>query len=497
MTALVVARPVVEQRVSTAWHASRARQRAVLLTVAVGVATLGGAALVLALQFVSLVAVLTWIVLGAIAWRPLIGLYVAFALVLFFEGGGADQMMLPGWYFQNGLSGTLGLPIISSPLELLLILTFVSWLGRTLMSREREFRVGMLFWPVVLFNLALLAGLAHGVASGGDVNVALWESRFLFYVGMCYFVAVNTIRSRAHVQHLISLSMLGIAFFAVEGAYRRFALIDTGRIGVIPEFAYSHESVIFLGIFIPLVIAQQIYGAPRWQRVFGLVALPVVIFTLLATERRAAYIALFVAFLAFGLIVLGTHRKAFFMLIMPLVLGMVIYVPIFWNNTGLAGQPARAIRSLYQPDPRDAGSNLYRDLEKINVQATIHASPVFGVGFGKPFLMVVPLPDLSWWPFWHYEPHHNILWVWLKVGAVGFVMFWLLMGSSIAGSAHLARTVRDPTIRTMAVLALTGIVATLVFCYVDLGLVSARVTVFLGTVIGAIGIMGRLQPQQT
>jgi O-Antigen ligase len=497
MMALMAARPLVDPRMSTTEHERIVKRRAALLIAGVALATLVGAALVLALQVVSAVVVLTWIVLGAIAWRPIVGLYVAFGLVLFFEGGGADQMMLPGWYFQNGLSATLGLPVISSPLELLLLLTFAFWLARLVCSRQRDFRPGLLFWPVILFTMALVAGLIYGLATGGDVNVALWESRFLFYVFMCYIVAVNTIRKPVHIQHLISLGMIGTIFFAVEGAYRRFALIDTGKIGVIPEFAYSHESVIFLGTLIPLVIAQQIYGAPRWQRVLGIIALPIVIFTLLATERRAAYIALFVAFVAFGFVVFATHRKAFFLLVVPLLLGMVIYVPIFWNNTGLAGQPARAVRSLYQPDPRDAGSNLYRDLEKINVLATIQSSPLLGVGFGKPFLMVAPLPDLSWWPFWRYEPHHNILWVWLKVGAIGFVLFWLLIGSAIAGSAHLAKTIRDPTVRTMAVFALTGIIATLVFCYVDLGLVSSRVTVFLGTTIGAISVMGRLKWQET
>lgn len=497
MTALVVARPMVDPRVSTSWHAGTQRRRSAVLITGVVIASLLGAALVLALQVVSVVVVATWIVLGAIAWRPIVGLYVAFAMVLLFEAGGADQMMLPGYYFQNGLSGTLGLPVISSPLELLLLLTFAVWLARLACSRQRDFRKGLLFWPIMLFTLALVAGLIRGLVGGGDLNVALWESRFLFYVAICYVVAANTIRKRVHVQHLISLGMLGTTFFAIEGAYRRFALIDTGKIGVIPEFAYSHESVIFLGMMIPLVIAQHIYGAPWWQRILGIVALPIVIFTLLATERRAAYVALFIAFVAFSLVVFATHRKAFVLLVLPLLIGMVVYVPVFWNNTGLAGQPARAIRSLYQPDPRDAGSNLYRDLEKINVQATIHSNPLLGVGFGRPFLMVVPLADLSWWPFWHYEPHHNVLWVWLKVGAVGFILFWVLMGSAIARSAHLAKTMHDPAVRTMAIFTLTGIIATLVFCYVDLGLVSSRVTVFLGTTMGAVSVMDRLQPKAT
>jgi hypothetical protein len=284
-----------------------------------------------------------------------------------------------------------------------------------------------------------------------------------------------------------------MSFFAIEGAYRRIALIDTKLLGVIPEFAYSHEDVIFLGALLLLVIAQLVFGAPLWQRVFGLCMVPVTVYTLLATERRAGYIAVMVAFLAMSLVLLITHRKAFFLIAMPLLIGGAIYLPIFWNNTGMLGQPARAVRSLYQPDPRDAASNLYRDLELINVRATIHANPVLGVGFGRPFLFVVALPDLSFWPFWHYEPHHNILWIWLKMGAAGFVIFFTLMGSAIARAAHLIRVVRTPEVRVLALFTLIGIISTLVFCYVDLGLTQGRAPVFLGTTMGALAVLHQVK----
>jgi hypothetical protein len=181
------------------------------------------------------------------------------------------------------------------------------------------------------------------------------------------------------------------------------------------------------------------------------------------------------------------------MLCVPVLIAGAIYVPVFWNDTSLLGQPARAIRSLSEPDPRDAASNLYRQVEKINVYATMQSDPLFGVGFGREFLFVAPLPDLSWWPFWHYEPHHNILWVWLKTGMVGFIAFWVLMGGAVARAAHYARVLTQPEARVFAVFAMCGIIATVVFCYVDLGLVSGRVTVFLGTLLGTLSVLGDLR----
>ena len=470
------------------------RQRKVVLTAAVVAASLVAAALVLAFQIFTVIAVVTWLVVLAIAWRARLGLYVAFGLLLLFEAGSPDALMLPGYYLTSGLGSTAGLTgAIASPLELLLVLTFVLWIAQGLVTKRLQWTGGHLGLPMLLFTVMLVFGLARGAAAGGDLNIALWESRFLFYAVICFALAANTIKTYAHLRHLLTIALLAMGAYAIEGAYRRIALLDTHQVQVIVEFAYSHEVVIFLGCLPLLVVAQQIFGAPRWQRFVGPILLAVSVFTLLATERRAGYIAIIIAFLAYALVLLRAHRKAFLFLALPVVVCGAIYVPVFWNDTGLIGQPARAIRSLSDPDPRDAASNLYRDLEKINVRATIAADPILGVGFGREFLFVAPLPDLSWWAFWHFEPHHNILWVWLKLGIVGFLAFWFLLGSALARAAYLARVLQRPEARVFAMFAIAGIISTVVFCYVDLGLVSGRVTVFLGTLLGTVSILDRLK----
>ena len=101
----------------------------------------------------------------------------------------------------------------------------------------------------------------------------------------------------------------------------------------------------------------------------------------------------------------------------------------------------------------------------------------------------MPLADLSWWPFWKYQPHHNILWVWLKVGAPGFTVFCILMFGSLALASSRALTLKDPTLITFAYLGIASVVTSLVFCYVDLGLTNGRVTAFLGVVLGVLAVV--------
>jgi O-antigen ligase len=469
------------------------RQRTVLFSVCAVLATLIFGVTVFVLEVGSLAILVTWVIVGITLYQPRLGLLLVFGLVTLFEAGGADPLMVLGDYFHGGLASRAGIPgAIASPLELLLILTLFSAVFHEIVVRRRLLGGGALATPTLLVLIALLAGIGRGAVSGGDLNVALWESRYLFYVILCYLVAVNTIRTEAHVRAVTGVFFFGTALYAAEGAYRRIALIDTGQIGVIKEFAYSHEVVIFLGAAILLVLAQQVYGAPRSHRIIGLLALPLISYTLLATERRSGIIALLAGFLALSIVLLVTKRRAFFFVAVPLALSFVLYLPVFWNSGGITGQPARAVRSLVQPDYRDASSNLYRQQETTNVRATILSDPIVGVGFGREFLFVAPVADLSWWPFWRYEPHNQVLWVWLKTGVYGFVLFWVLMGSALAIAASRIRRLHSESNRMFSVLALCVIVMTLVFCWVDLGLVSGRVTVLLGTVLGVLGVIDRV-----
>jgi hypothetical protein len=435
--------------------------------------------------FVVLPAVL--IVLAAICWQPKVGLYTTVALILLFEMTSPDPLMLPGRYVNYGLQSSLGISgFIVSPLELLLILTAVAWFVKGIVSRTLHYTGGDLGWPVALFFLSVLGGLLRGVAGAGDMYVAFWEARSLLYIGVCYIITVNLVRTRHDVATLIVVFLIANSLYALEGAYRYVFLIRTDVLGVPQEFEYGHEVVIFLALLVLQAILQLVVGGKLWMRLLGIALGPIGLFTLLATQRRAGYIALAIAFLMMAMPWLVRHRKAVLLILGPAIIAGAVYLPIFWNHTGFLGQPARAVRSLYSPDERDAASNQYRDLEEINVRETIKSDPLLGVGFGREFTFYVALPDLSWWPFWRYQPHHNILWVWLKVGAYGFTIFWVLMFGALALAASRTLTLNDRTLVTFAYMSIAGLVATLIFCYVDLGLTNNRVTVLLGVMLGVL-----------
>jgi len=193
-----------------------------------------------------------------------------------------------------------------------------------------------------------------------------------------------------------------------------------------------------------------------------------------------------------AIVLLFAKKRAFCLVALPLLIATAIYLPIFWNDTGTLGQPARAVRSLSSPDARDAASNAWRDLEAINVRATIASNPLLGIGFGQPFLQVVQVPSISFFIFWNYEAHHDILWVWMKTGAVGFTIFFVVMCLGLARGAKLAREVKQRDARVFALLTTCCVVMSLVYCYVDLGLTGARIPMVLGTMLGTMAVLDRI-----
>jgi len=478
-----------------AWEDATGRETgargAVLLLALVGVVSIVFGALLVLTGGLSLVALIAWVIAGLIIARPRLGVYTMLGLVVLFEAGGPDPLMAFGAYLHGGLTGTAGLAgFVATPLELLLLLMLGSCIFQACV-RERRIIGGIeLGASVAVFATALVFGLLRGAASGGDMYIALFESRYLFYVPLCFLATVLTITDRAHLRTLVGLTLVANGLFALEGAYRRVALIDTGALGVIREFTYQHEDVVFLASALVATFGAVALKIDARLRVIALVTAPVVLYTLLASERRAGIIALIVGLLGLSLVLLFQRPRAFFGLAIPLFIAGGLFMAVTWNTPGVAGQPARAVRSLSEPDRRDASSNIARVLETQNVAATIAADPVLGVGFGREYSFVVPVPDLSWWPLWHYVSHNNILWLWLKLGIVGFVAFWALMGGALARSVRWMRA-SHPTDRAVGLMAFGAITATLVFSYVDIALASGRVPVFLGIVLGALGVLSR------
>ena len=157
---------------------------------------------------------------------------------------------------------------------------------------------------------------------------------------------------------------------------------------------------------------------------------------MLANSRRAGVYALAGAV---GVILLlafrfePTLRKRIAWLSVAMLIAGAGFVVYAWDKQyGVQAQLVRPIRSLVDPTARDFSSDLYRTAETANLKFTFRTSPIFGVGFGSPFYIVNPMADISnFYPLWNVIPHNSLMWVGMRMGAIGFIAFWGLIGLAV------------------------------------------------------------------
>jgi O-antigen ligase len=219
---------------------------------------------------------------------------------------------------------------------------------------------------------------------------------------------------------------------------------------------------------------------------------------LLANSRRAGVYALAGAV---GVIVLlafrfePSLRKRIGWLSVGVLIAGAIFVAYAWDKQyGVQAQIVRPIRALFDPTARDFSSDLYRIAETANLEYTFRTSPLIGVGFGSPFDIVYPMADISsTYPLWNVIPHNSVMWVGVRMGTIGFVAFWGLIGLAVLQGFGVLGTRRDRFIRAVAAVCVAAVVAEIAVGYVDIQLENYRNLIFLGVVLGVLNRLPQMR----
>lgn len=427
--------------------------------------------------------------------RPIRALYlfVAASVVievypLGFKDGLTDQI----FFFGNlNFIGFAGVSI--SPMEILLVLALIAWLVHVRPDWS-SFKPGKLFAAYAIFMGFVLMAEIHGLLTGGDLNLSLWELRPQVYGFIIFLLAATLIRDRSQVLWIAMILFIGAGFKAAVGLYRFYITLG-GDIGGF-DAILSHEESYFLALFLTATVAAIVWY--RRKLVLLLIVIsPFVTVALLENRRRAATLALGAALLV--VVLLGIRFEAIVrkrLAIVAILAAVVVggFVAVNWNHEfGLTGQIVRPVRSMFQPDDRDFLSNLYRTYENANITETYHSSRLIGIGFGKPMEVIFPLADISAAdPLWQYIPHNSLLWIPMRMGILGFAAFWALIGMVVLEGVHSVRTNPDRLLRGVTAFALAAIVAELVVAYGDVQLENYRNMIFFGAMLGLIDAMPRI-----
>jgi hypothetical protein len=376
-----------------------------------------------------------------------------------------------------------------NPLELLLIIAAICAGLRSVAAKDSRPRAGILFRPIFIYSCFVGMGWVNGMLTGGDFKISLMEVRPQFYFLIAYLMVVNIVRERKQLDTLLWTMVICIAVKGALYTFRRYILL-AGQ--PLPDQGVgTHDEAFFFDAFIGLLMVLSLFREHKRLRCMMWALLPFVVAGNLATNRRAGTAALLIVtpilFMAADL-ALPHLRKRIRVIGLILIVGFTVYYYSFKNSTSMYAQPARAIASEFEPSARDASSNDYRDAENADLMATIKLAPIQGYGYGKRMLHVAPMADISnVYEYWDIMTHNSVLWVWMRVGTIGFVFFWIMVCAVITTAC---RTVRDKNndsyAKAMGAFALLLISMLLVFGLLDLQLADFRDMLFSGFWIGLL-----------
>lgn len=475
-------------------YARRARLRGIAQTwlLTVSSVTLAAAALAYPPGWHGL-ATLAMVCLAVFIWRwPFAAFVLVFGCTLLFEQHEfASFVPLTGRvpFFAN-LNTWTGVPLPVNPLEILLAVITLTWLAKKVVRRESTWAPNVFALPVAVFLASLFAGAALGLLRGGDWKVVGWELRGFAYLCLLVLVLPQLISRRRDVEALIWTSIGVIGIKAIQGVWR-YAVVLRGELGK-ERAITAHEDALFIASLLVMLLAMLLLEGQRGQKAALAALSPAMILTFVATNRRVAYVALAVGLaVAFALVASDVRRRRALVVVgLALTLGATAYIGTFWSDSGPFGRPLRAVRSISSPtSTADIQSNYYRRAEEYNLIRTIRGDPVVGIGFGRPYDMAVQLSELGSNLQGHIA-HNAILWLWSKAGTVGFVVFWMLVGSVIVTGTLLFRTLESGSLRAVALTAVALVIMQLVVSYADLQLTYYRNMVYLGTFIGILASAG-------
>ena len=433
-----------------------------------------------------LTAVGVLLLLALVAWKPVVAFYVIAGCALAIDESPftIKGIVLNNFYVFFWPPNLAGL--IERPIGFFILFTFLLIICYRYVTHKKLLRGGQLLAPFLFFLLCVAWGVVHGL-SGGNFKIIVLEVRPLWYMFLSYLLAYNLIEKKDHVRHFFWLVILAAGIKGIEGSYIYLVMLQGKLIGY-HEIMAHEESFFFVSLLL-LIILFWMHHAYRPQLYTALLVSPFVILAMVANQRRTDYVALLLGVAVAWCLVFIVKPKARVWLATGMIIFVIlggIYVAAFYKGTGSIASPARAVVSVFYPDPAEASSNLYRTYEDFDLKYTVLQNPM-GLGFGKPFLEPKPLANiLALDPYYLYIPHNTIYWIWMRLGPIGYFALWFLFGSMIIRGCLIARQLKDRYLQLVAIYTVAIVVMEIIVAFADYQLFFYRNVIYIGLLVGVL-----------
>jgi O-antigen ligase len=306
-------------------------------------------------------------------------------------------------------------------------------------------RRALRFPPLLVWAVAFLGWTLLGWG-GTDYPVVVWNE-IIELAKICgiIFVAVNVLTTPARMRFFM-LAFLGFfAFYPVRGslfAYFIYGGTVEGRAAW--NYIYSNPNDLAALCLLPLSLSLGMLATERtrWVRHCAMAGAIILPFVILLTQSRGAFIALAI----FALVILKGLKKGrakFLLLASGAAIVIAVAAPSsVWKRLGTITQVTNAQSAA---TVQDEGSARQR-LEIWRVARTIFAeNAIFGVGFGaypEAHYVYAQRPEFDRMARGARDPHSTYFSLLAETGAVGFVLFFTMVGVTVADTERTRRRAR-------------------------------------------------------
>ena len=201
----------------------------------------------------------------------------------------------------------------------------------------------------VVFGFVML-GVLIGKMHGGQLRYAFTETRPFAYLLATFVLSYALLTTRWALRAVFWALVATEAFKSVQGI---LLFSEVRHYAIRPDAVLGHEEGVFFGLFMLLTMALWIFDVPMGRlRKTATWITPLVVAADLANTRRAAWLVLaggLITLLAVAYRVLPHRRALVGKIAGAIAIGLMVYLPAYWNKSGGLAQPARAIHSVVKP----------------------------------------------------------------------------------------------------------------------------------------------------
>ncbi len=164
------------------------------------------------------------------------------------------------------------------------------------------------------------------------------------------------------------------------------------------------------------------------------------------------------------------------------VLLVIFFLHILYsggNNASLSGIVVHALANK--------SANIdYREIENFNLYFSIINNPVLGLGYGRPFPVILPMPDISFvFKLYDLIPHNSALYLWAFAGPMGMAGLGVAMVVPLIACVRLIKFSRRDDATMIAFVCFTLVIGWFCFVYFDMGILDSRAQALYGIFVGA------------